>query len=400
VQACEKRISDGGGKGKSEEEKVQEEKKGEKRGGAKEEEEKSSTDTYFRRAVMLVLPHWPVLVAAMLCLLVSVATQVLLPSYQGKILDAVIQRNEDLFHRLIVQFIGLSLVTGLTGGLRRLLFNVMGRQISYTVRNQLFAGILAQPISFFDGASTGDLTARLTGDAQLMVTPVQRNLSTFLQSALTLLGSMIMCFVVSWRLSLLAFTTVAPAMYITQTYAKWSATVNKQIRTELGDANGAATEALVNIRTVKAFSTEQRELRIYERWNKKALVRGLLDAVASAGTTTLNSYLDLGGSVIVLWYGGLMVLHTSTSTGDASGAISVGGLVTFNLYWNRINSSFSQVVPPTPQRCCLLGPQLTSCPPVRLLPSSLPPFLPSSLPSSLPSLSFFPLLSPSSPPPA
>ena len=91
--------------------------------------------------------------------------------------------------------------------------------------------------------------------------------------------------------------------------ARWSSTINKQIRTELGDANGAATEALVNIRTVKAFSTELRELGVYERWTRKALAKGLFDALASAGTTTLNSYLDLGGSVIVLWYGGLMVLR-------------------------------------------------------------------------------------------
>jgi hypothetical protein len=98
---------------------------------------KSATNSYFRRAVMLVIPHWRVLVGATVCLLVSVATQVLLPNFQGKILDAVIQKHEAHFHTLMTQFILLSLLTGLTGGLRRLLFNVMGRQISYTVRNQV-----------------------------------------------------------------------------------------------------------------------------------------------------------------------------------------------------------------------------------------------------------------------
>jgi ABC-type multidrug transport system fused ATPase/permease subunit len=69
--------------------------------------------------------------------------------------------------------------------------------------------------------------------------------------------------------------------YLTQQYARWSSTLNKKIRTDLGDANGVATEAIVNIRTVKAFSTEDLEEREYNMWTRAALTKGMKDAMAS-----------------------------------------------------------------------------------------------------------------------
>ena len=54
----------------------------------------------------------------------------------------------------------------------------------------------------------------------------------------------------------------------------------------------------------------------------QALVKGVRDALANSGTTTLTTYLDLGGSVVLLWYGGLMVLREE--------GITVGDLVSAN----------------------------------------------------------------------
>jgi ATP-binding cassette subfamily B protein len=125
-------------------------------------------------------------------------------------------------------------------------------------------------------------------------------------------------------------------MYITRLYAVWSGSLNKKIQSDLGDANGVATEAIVNIRTVKSFSTEALEIARHEKFTRSALRRGILDALAQVGTSTLGNYLDLGANVIILWYGGSIVLSGT----DAS--MTAGDLVTFQLYWNKINGSFNQ----------------------------------------------------------
>lgn len=199
------------------------------------------------------------------------------------------------------------------------------------MRNMLFRHVVALDIAFFDGTTVGDLTSRLNGDVQAMVTPCQRSLQSLMSNGLTLLGGMIMCFWTSWRLSMLAFSAICPIIFLTEIYAKWSSEINKQIRTDLGDASNVAVEALSNIRTVKLFSTEELEQSKYEEWTLRALSKSVKDAVGGACTAALNNYLDLGAGVIILLCGGTMAMNGQH--------VTVGALITFQLYWGRMQNA-------------------------------------------------------------
>ena len=56
---------------------------------------------------------------------------------------------------------------------------------------------------------------------------------TLFTNTINLFGGITLCFLTSWRLSLLAFTTVGPIMAITENYARWSKTVNRLIQASL-----------------------------------------------------------------------------------------------------------------------------------------------------------------------
>ena len=103
-----------------------------------------------------------------------------------------------------------------------------------------------------------------------------------------------MCLVTSWRLSLLAFTSIGPIIYITSIYARWSRGLNHQIWAALGDANSVATEAITNVRTVRAFGRELGEIFRFNESINLALSKGIKDAVAGAGTYAITNYIDLG----------------------------------------------------------------------------------------------------------
>ena len=62
----------------------------------------------------------------------------------------------------------------------------------------------------------------------------------------------------------------------------------------------------------------------------RALLAGIRDAIAGGIAAALN-YLDLLAGVLILWYGG--------SIADPGGAISTGQPITYQLYWNMINTS-------------------------------------------------------------
>jgi len=256
-----------------------------------------------------------------------------MPHFQGQILDAIIGADEDQFYSLIKLYFLLSLGVGLFEAIRALCFNLAGRRMAMSIRNDLFRAVMRQDIAFFDSSTVGDLTSRLGRDVNATVSPVQKSLQALFSHTLSLIFGLGMCFYTSWRLSMLAFTAIVPIIYLTETYAKWSSEINKQISTDMGDANTVAVQALGNVRTIRAFSTEEMEVGEYEEWTGKALSKAVKDAIAGAVTTAINRYLDLGAGVLILWYGGTMAMA-------GRDGVTVGSLITFQLYWARINSAF------------------------------------------------------------
>jgi len=136
---------------------------------------------------------------------------------------------------------------------------------------------------------------------------------------------------------------------ITQVYASWSQHLNRQIYHALAIANGYATEALGNIRTVKAFAAEKLETNKYDVAIATALQKGIIDAFGGAGGERvviippfisphyetylhhailietgmymISSYLDLSDGVslvrgccshvLILWFGGWLCVTRS-----------------------------------------------------------------------------------------
>ena len=206
--------------------------------------------------------------------------------------------------------------------------------MSNDVRNKLFQSIIMQDIAFFDGittgmlaihrvcaylhhklnacwCSTGELTSRLSSDANAMTQPCQTVLGDLLSNGLTLLGSIFMCFYTSWKLSVLAITSIGPIVQITRAYARWSRNINREIWAALGDASTVANQAITNIRTVRAFGAEKHEADRYMEATGEAVSRSVKDSCASAGTYAMTNYLDLGTGVLLLWYGGETAMEVS-----------------------------------------------------------------------------------------
>ena len=150
-----------------------------------------------------------------------------------------------------------------------------------------------------------------------------------------------------------------------------------------GEANSFATEALGHIRTVKAFVSEPLEVAQVRGRNRAALRLGVRDAFGFGATSALaatstsaracsscgargaraarvadgsSAPRALSLRALSLRYGGLLVL-------EGRNGVSVGSLITFQLYWNMMNSAYQNLQglitsftrrPPRPRRSSLL----------------------------------------------
>ncbi|CAE7774212.1 ABCB25 [Symbiodinium sp. CCMP2456] len=302
--------------------------------------EQITTWTYFKRIVQLSMEFWPTLVAAVTCLVITQGLQIFAPNVQGSIFDGILaylknpEGGRSKFEYAMLTYVIINVLQGCFSGLKALAQELVQRRMACSVRLKLFASVVRMDISFFDTMHTGQLTSRLTNDAGQMTQPLSTLMNDLLANVLLLVGGMFMAFHTSWKLSILALTIVPPITYSYRAYAKWARKITRSIYCAYGEANSTATDAISNIRTVRGFSTEEHEAFRYSDSINTALGHGVRNAYVGASVTAFSTYLNLGTAVLILWYGGQLVC-------DEKGEVmSIGSLITFQLYWNMMNNAF------------------------------------------------------------
>jgi len=77
----------------------------------------------------------------------------------------------------------------------------------------------------------------------------------------------VMFFIISWRMTLFTFAVMVPGLLAAPLYGKFMKKIMKEISNARADASSVAEEAFSNIRTVKAFATEDTECVSYGEKN-------------------------------------------------------------------------------------------------------------------------------------
>jgi ABC-type multidrug transport system fused ATPase/permease subunit len=319
-----------------------------------------TTTEYVKRSIAVAgRSEWPWLMASFVLLAISSLSKLFLPHFQGKIIDKVIPipyhpgggsdgdddddgngehggtyYDKKGFLHFIFIYVLVMLAQGAVSTLYSAIFTLVSRRLKFTIRNALLEKILAQDVAYFDGTESGRLISRLTNDLDMMMAPIQSSLSNLLSNCLILIGGMVMCFFKSYRLSMLAFVTIGPISYLWEQYAQWSKKLAREMLSYWAQGNSIAAQALSHIRTVKAFGCEDVVLQKYSETNKMALDCGIKDAWGNGLTSALTGYLDLGTGILILYFGGLLVYR---------GEMSVGDLVTYQLFWNMMNNAYQNL---------------------------------------------------------
>ncbi|KAI9352166.1 protein HAF-6 [Obelidium mucronatum] len=206
-----------------------------------------------------------------------------------------------------LKLLALFAVQGLLTALDINLVTVLGERLSRRLKRDLYTSLMQMDMAFFDRNMQGELVGRLTQDVaefkhtfKLVIT---QGLKCFTQIVFTTLHLVN----VSQKLSLALLATM-PFLYIAMNmYGIFLRRLSKRARIGDSQASSVAGEAISNIRTVRAFAAESREVDHY------------MDAVVES--SKLNSRLgfhiglfqgitnfSIGGMVLViLAYGGELV---------------------------------------------------------------------------------------------
>ena len=224
---------------------------------------------------------------------------------------------------LAIGMVAVALVSGAARYGMRELMNGVSRWIEYDLRNALFRHLASLDASFYGSMRTGDIMARLTNDLSAVRMAVGPAIMYLVNTVAGGAFALVFMLHIDARFTLIA---LLPIVLLPLIMAKGGAAIHHRFEAVQQHFSTMTTRAQENIsgaRIVRAYRQEEPEIARWREMNEEYLSRNMrlvrLWGLLNPGFALLAG---LGG-VIVLGYGGRLVL---------SGEISVGSLIAFGFY--------------------------------------------------------------------
>ena len=204
-------------------------------------------------------------------MVISAVTSLMLlvnPSLTATLVDEVIiaENPEPLLGILAVMLI-VKLAREGARYLMIVLLETASQNTVYSLRRTLFAKLQFQDTRFFDRNRTGDLMTRMSADLDWCRPFISYMDYAVVDCVFMFLGTLILFFCVSWKLTLCLAVVTPILMLITKVYSGKVRPLFVAMRERLSEMNTAAQENIAGNRVVRAFAREKFEEESFERRN-------------------------------------------------------------------------------------------------------------------------------------
>jgi ABC-type multidrug transport system fused ATPase/permease subunit len=262
----------------------------------------------------------------------------LVPPYLVKvIIDDVIQsKRPEMLSSVLAALLGSYVLRNLVSSMRVRFNNMLEQKAVHALRMQVFGALQRLSLSYFENRSTGEIMTRVTSDTEHVERIFVDGLEGLLTASLTLIGIMIMLFVLNWKLALLSLLPIPILVICAGWFTRRVHGYYAQIRKSVAELNAYLQDALSGIKETIGFNQHEYERTRFETlsqaYSHNSLRAMYLWSLYWPGMVFLGST----GTVLILWYGAGEVL---------AGHLTVGQLVMFlsylGLFYTPINEIHS-----------------------------------------------------------
>ncbi|GAB1420798.1 ABC transporter ATP-binding protein [Anaerolineales bacterium] len=298
--------------------------------------ETPATPIQWIRMLKYLRPYLFRLFFALLSVTASAILGLVFPWVIQNVVDVVLQeKNETLLNNITLALLFVFLLRSFTSLIEVYLLNWIGERVVIDLRNDLYQHLINLPLGFFVERRVGELISRISSDVTVMRNLLTSNISTLLQQTLTLIGAIIIMFVLNARLTLFILALVPLIVIIGFAFGYYMRRISTQVQDELAGATVVAEEVLQNIREVKSFVREPYEKQRYNTAIERSFQAAIRLVRVRAVFGPTVAFLGFGAISMILWFGGREVI-----AGDLTG----GELIAFLIYGLTVAGSFAALV--------------------------------------------------------
>lgn len=266
---------------------------------------------------------WPygLIITAVIISSLGSLSGLLIPLFTGRLVDKFSTNN--INWNILVLFASIFIINALLSGLGIYLLSKIGEKMIYGIRSLLWEHMIKLKMPFFDKNESGQLMSRLTDDTKVINDFISQKLPQLLPAIITLIGSIIMLFIMDWQMTLLTFIAIPIFMGIMIPLGRRMQKISKHTQAEIANFSGLLGRVLTEMRLVKISNTEQKELN-NAHYNLNEIYKlGLRQAKIVAIIQPISSVIMLLMIAIILGFGAIRI---------ATGAITAGALIAMIFY--------------------------------------------------------------------
>jgi ATP-binding cassette subfamily B protein len=262
----------------------------------------------FKKLLTLALPHMKKIIAAVVCVILVNAAQLVKPYILKVVIDdfLVKQKTQIGFYSITTMGIVYFIVVALSGLLsisQANLINIAGQEIMRDLRSKVFKTIQLLPLSYLDKNSSGRLITRATNDVEALSEMYTDVIISLFKDVFLLVGIVYTMLSLDTKLALISFVVV-PFIFLLVFFLKNKIRNNfTKMKSYIGQINGFMAENISGMRLVQIFKAEKEKndefLKLNDAYFKTTKYQVWLNSFLRPASDVFQSITV----AILIWYG-------------------------------------------------------------------------------------------------
>ena len=183
------------------------------------------------------------------------------------------------------------------------------------IRNQLYQKITSLPLGFFTEERKGDIIARMSGDVQEVENSIMASLEMLFKNPVLIIAYFATLVFISWQLTLFTLIIVPILGWFMGFVGRKLKAQSVKAQALWSDTMSQVEETLGGLRIIKAFCAEEKMNTRFNHVNTAYRNDLMRVNIRQSSAHPMSEFLGTVMIVIVLWFGGVLVLNNQTITG-------------------------------------------------------------------------------------
>ena len=176
------------------------------------------------------------------------------------------------------------------------------------IRNQIYQKINSLSLGFFSEERKGDIIARMSGDVQEVESSIMSSLDMLFKNPILILFYFVTLICISWQLTLFTILFVPPFGWFMGVVGKKLKAHSIEAQALWSDTMSMVEETLGGLRIIKAFCAEEKMNKRFNQVNSSYRDNIMRVNIRQQMAHPMSEFLGTILIVVVLWFGGILVL--------------------------------------------------------------------------------------------